>query len=222
MPSVSGQDTNIDAVENYLEHPDFFGIKNSVTIKDLFNARVHLGHKIGVRNDFMIPYIFGNRLGVDIIDLEQTLPHLQQALNFLAHVAFLDGIVMFVSRHLQTITMVESMAVRCGEYAHCRTWDEGTFVNSTSFFGTMIRLPDVLVFMSTHDTVFQEHKAVVEAAKLNIPTIGIVDTSSDPRLITYPIPGNDDTFSSVQLYCNLFEKAIQTGKTKRKEYEDGD
>ena len=53
---------------------------------------------------------------------------------------------------------------------------------------------------------------------MNIPTVGIVDTSCDPRLITYPIPGNDDTPSAIQLYCNLFEKAILSGKAKRKEY----
>ena len=148
-------DAEIETVK-YMEHPDFFGIKETVRIKDLFHARVHLGHKEGTRNIFMTPYIFGNRLGVDIIDLEHTVPLLQDALNFLAHLAFRGGIIMFVSRHLQTLPMVESLAKKCGEYSHCRHWREGMFTNSTVKFGSIIRLPDVLVFLSTHDTVFQE------------------------------------------------------------------
>ena len=167
----------------------------------------------------MIPYIFGNRLGVDIIDLDQTLPLMQDALNFLAHIAFRDGIIMFVSRHLQTIPMIESLAKKCGEYSHCRNWQDGLFTNALVFYGSIIRPPDVLVFMSTHDTIFKQHPAVIEAAKLNIPTIGIVDTSCDPRLISYPIPGNDDSLSSIELYCKLFEKAIMTGKAERRKKE---
>lgn len=163
----------------------------------------------------MIPYIFGNRLGMDIIDLEQTLPLLQDALNFLAHIAFRDGLILFVTRHLQTLPMIESLAEKCGEYSHCRNWQEGTFTSSISFFGTVVRLPDVVVFLSTHDNIFKQHPAVKEAAKLNIPTIGVVDTSCDPRLITYPIPGNDDSPSAIELYCKLFEKAIMTGKARQ-------
>ena len=49
----------------------------------------------------MTPYIFGNRLGTDIIDIEQTVPLLQDALDVMAHVAYRGGIVLFLSRHLQ-------------------------------------------------------------------------------------------------------------------------
>ena len=184
-------------------------------LRDLFDARVHFGHKKGTRNDFMIPYIFGNRLGIDIIDLEQTLPLMQDALNFLAHIAFRKGVILFVSRHLQTVPMIESLAEKCGEYSHCRNWQDGTFTSSTSVFGSIIRLPDVVVFMSTHNNIFKQHPAVKEAGKLNIPTIGIVDTSCDPRLISYPIPGNDDSPAAIELYCKLFEKAVMAGKAKQ-------
>lgn len=113
-----------------MEHPDFFRVAELFTLKDLFYARVHLGHNKGVRNPLMMPYIFGTRLQTDIIDLEQTVPLLQQALNFTAHVAFRGGIIMFVSRHQQLMPHIEATAEECGEYSHCREWKGGTFTNA--------------------------------------------------------------------------------------------
>ena len=188
-----------------------------MTVRELFESRVHLGHKDGVRNPYMQPYIFGNRLGIDIIDLEQTKPLMQDALNFMAHIAFREGVILFLSRHKQTLLSVEQLASECNEYSHCRHWKRGMFTNATMLYGAVTRLPDLCVFVSMHDSVFEQHLAVVEAAKMNIPTIGIVDTSCDPRLISYPIPGNDDTPDSINLYCRLFKEAIMRGKEKRRE-----
>jgi len=202
-----------------LKYDDFFGVRNLVTVEDLFRSRVHLGHKAGVRDPHMLPFLFGTRLGSDIIDIEQTVDLLGDALNFLAHVAFRGGIVLFVSRHMQTIPLVEKMALECGEYACCSIWQHGTFTNSTVKFGAMTRLPDTVVFMSTLNNVFEAHEAITETAKMNIPSIGIVDSSCDPRLITYPIPGNDDTPCAIELYCRLFKEAIMRGKAKAKELE---
>jgi len=57
---------------------------------------------------------------------------------------------------------------------------------------------------------------VKDAAKMLIPTVGIVDSNCNPNLITYPVPGNDDTLCAVELYCKLFKEAILRGKNKRK------
>ena len=196
---------------------DFFGVRNLATVQDLFNCRVHLGHKVGVRDPYMLPFLFGTRLGVDIIDLEQTYLFLSDALNFLAHIAFRGGIVLFISRHVQTVPLVERTALECGEYAYCPVWRYGTFTDCTSKFGAVTRLPDTVVFVSTLNNVFETHEAVVETAKMNIPSIGVVDSNCDPRLITYPIPGNDDTPCAIELYCRLFKEAIVCGKAKAKE-----
>ena len=67
------------------------------------------------------------------------------------------------------------------------------------------------------NTVFDQHRAVIDANMMLIPTIGVVDTACDPRLITYPVPGNDDTPCAIELYCKLFKTAIKLGKQKRKE-----
>jgi len=185
------------------------------TKHDLFKARVHFGHKVGVRNPYMLPYLFGNRLGSDIIDLEQTVDHLQRALNVTAHMAYREGVIMFLTRNRQMLLLVEQTAKECGEYSYCRYWRGGTFTNAATLFGAITRLPDLCVFIGTHNSIFEQHRAVVEAAKMNIPTVGIVDSSSDPRLITYPIPGNDDSPCAIELYCTLFKKAIMTAKERR-------
>uniref|UniRef100_A0AC11ALC8 Uncharacterized protein n=1 Tax=Ovis aries TaxID=9940 RepID=A0AC11ALC8_SHEEP len=189
------------------------------SVRSLFNARVHLGHKAGCRHRFMEPYIFGSRLGQDIIDLEQTATHLQLALNFTAHVAFRGGIILFVSRARQFSHLIESTARSCGEYAHTRYFKGGLLTNAPLLLGPRVRLPDLIIFLHTLNNVFEPHVAVRDAAKMNIPTVGIVDTNCNPCLITYPVPGNDDSPPAVQLFCQLFQTVVTRAKEKRRQLE---
>lgn len=201
--------------EQALQSPDFFNVKRLVKLEEMFAARVHLGHKEGTLNRFMAPYIFGSRLGHLIIDLEQSAALLQEALNFTAHIAFRNGIILFVNKSATTGHLVEQTAMRCGEYSHCREWRIGTFTDSTNFFESVTRLPDLLIFLSTLNNIFEPHPAIAEAAKHMIPSIAVVDSNADPCLITYPVPGNDDSRQSVAYFCRLFEAAIGAGKAKR-------
>uniref|UniRef100_A0AAA9SGH9 Small ribosomal subunit protein uS2m n=1 Tax=Bos taurus TaxID=9913 RepID=A0AAA9SGH9_BOVIN len=189
------------------------------SVRSLFNARVHLGHKAGCRHRFMEPYIFGSRLGQDIIDLEQTATHLQLALNFTAHVAFRGGIILFVSRARQFSHLIESTARSCGEYAHTRYFKGGLLTNAPLLLGARVRLPDLIIFLHTLNNVFEPHVAVRDAAKMSIPTVGVVDTNCNPCLITYPVPGNDDSPPAVQLFCQLFQTAVTRAKEKRRQLE---
>ncbi|KOC62278.1 28S ribosomal protein S2, mitochondrial, partial [Habropoda laboriosa] len=198
-----------------LSHPDFFHVYDMFTVKDLFDARVHFGHKEGSLNDYMRPFIFGSRLGHLIFDLDQTAELLRQALNFTAHVASQDGIILFIAKNPQISYIVESTAKECKEYAHTRQWKFGTFTNANNEFGAVTRLPDLCIFINSMESVVQQHIAVVHSAKMAIPTIGIVDTNCDPKLISYPVPGNDDTPCAIQLYCKLFKEAIIRGKAYR-------
>jgi small subunit ribosomal protein S2 len=170
----------------------------------------------------MSEYIFGTRIKTDIIDLDKTVPLLRTALQFLAHVAFRKGIILFVTRHAQNIPIVERTAFEVEEYSNCKKWQSGLLTDSTRRFGSVVRLPDVVVFLNTHDSINELHPAIIESAKMIIPTVAICDTDTDPSLISYPIPGNDDSISSVNLYCNLFKQAILAGKQKRKELEAND
>ena len=57
-------------------------------------------------------------------------------------------------------------------------------------------LPDILFIIDTN----KESLAVAEANRLNIPVVGVIDSNSSPEGIDYPIPGNDDSLRSIQLY----------------------
>ncbi len=166
----------------------------------------------------MKPFIYGNRFDTAIINLDETALLLRQALNFLAHIAYNGGIILFLARQPQLVHLVERAAIESGEYAHCRKWQTAIFTDADKHFDTEIRLPDAMIFLHTKDgSKYSEHLAIRDAAKMNIPTVGIVDTDCDPNIISYPIPGNDDSLESHQLYLHLFKEAILLGKKKRKE-----
>ncbi|MBN9318395.1 MAG: 30S ribosomal protein S2 [Caulobacterales bacterium] len=68
-------------------------------------------------------------------------------------------------------------------------------------------IPDIMFVIDTN----KEAIAILEARKLNIPVVAILDTNSDPDGITYPIPGNDDAARALQLYCDLVADAVLDG-----------
>ena len=76
----------------------------------------------------------------------------------------------------------------------------------------LTRLPAALFILD----IKKEHIAVAEAKKLNIPTFALVDTNSNPELVDFPIPGNDDASSSIDMIMTLVTDAIAEGLTERK------
>ena len=74
------------------------------------------------------------------------------------------------------------------------------------------RLPAALFIVD----ILKEHIALAEARKLNIPTFAIVDTNSDPRLVDFPIPANDDASKSISLIVEIMVNAIEEGLVERK------
>ncbi len=80
----------------------------------------------------------------------------------------------------------------------------------------MTRLPAALFIVD----VKREHLAVAEAIKLNIPTIAMVDTNSDPTNIDFPIPSNDDSSKSIKLIVDTLLAAIEEGANERKKEKD--
>jgi small subunit ribosomal protein S2 len=68
-------------------------------------------------------------------------------------------------------------------------------------------LPDILFIIDTN----KEKLAVEEAVKLKIPVVAVLDSNSDPRGVTYPIPGNDDAIRAISLYCELVSGAVLDG-----------
>ena len=78
------------------------------------------------------------------------------------------------------------------------------------------RLPSALFIID----VMKEHISVAEAKKLNIPTFAMVDTNSDPKLVDFPIPANDDASKSISLIIEIMVKAIEEGLMERKVEKD--
>ncbi len=94
-------------------------------------------------------------------------------------------------------------------------WDKER-LKLESFYGgiaNMQKVPDALFIIDTH----QENAAAVEALKTKTPTVGITDTNSDPMIINYPIPANDDAVGSLQLIISyIFDAWIEGRKDKSK------
>lgn len=76
----------------------------------------------------------------------------------------------------------------------------------------LTRLPSALFIVD----ILKEHIAISEARRLNIPTIGLVDTNSDPNMVDFPIPGNDDAAKSIELITRAITEAIREGLNERK------
>jgi small subunit ribosomal protein S2 len=100
-----------------------------LTVKDLLEAGVHFGHQTRRWNPRMKRFLFGERNGVHIVDLDQTLPRLQKALDFLRETVASGGKVLFVSTKRQAQSFVEAEAQRCEQYYVSRRWLGGMLTN---------------------------------------------------------------------------------------------
>ncbi|MGI8474828.1 MAG: 30S ribosomal protein S2 [Thermomicrobiales bacterium] len=98
-------------------------------MKALLDAGVHFGHQTKRWNPKMKPYIFTERNGIHIIDLNQTVPLLETTHNFVADIAARGGRVLFVGTKKQAQEVVAREAVRSGQYFVNRRWLGGTLTN---------------------------------------------------------------------------------------------
>lgn len=222
----------------------------NISMKDLLEAGVHFGHQTKKWNPKMQEYIFGERSGVYIIDLQKTVEKLQKACEFIHNLAGKGKIILFVGTKKQAQDVIAEEAERCNMFYVNHRWLGGMLtnfktikngINKLKMFekivdGTGDKLPkkeivkirkekdklekvlkgiknmDVLP-----DAIFvvdakKENTAVCEARKLNIPVIGLVDTNSDPDLVDYIIPGNDDAIRSIKLITSLVAEAAREGR----------
>ena len=221
----------------------------SFTMRQLLEAGVHFGHVTRRWNPKMSPYIFGVRNNVHIIDLQQTVPLLHQAMEAVRRVAAGGGRVLFVGTKRQASEAISEAAKRCGQYYVDHRWLGGMLTNWKTISNSIKRLrqlderlageaegltkkellgltrernkleralggikemaglPDILFVIDTNKEAF----AVLEARKLGIPIVAVLDSNSDPTGIDQPIPGNDDSLRAVNLYCQLMAGAVLDG-----------
>ena len=219
------------------------------SMRQLLEAGVHYGHQTARWNPKMGPYIFGDRNGIHILDLTQTVPLLDQALKVVRDTVAKGGRILFVGTKRQAQKPVAEAAERCAQFYMNHRWLGGTLTNWKTVSQSIARLktidellgaggegltkkerlmmerdqsklqaslggiremggtPDLIVVID----VGKEDLAILEAQKLGIPVVGIVDTNNSPKGVTHVIPGNDDAARAIQLYCELIAKAALDG-----------
>jgi small subunit ribosomal protein S2 len=134
----------------------------SPSMRQLLEAGVHFGHTTRRWNPRMAPYIFGARNGVHIIDLEQTLPLLNQALLTVREVVAGGGRVLFVGTKRQASEKVAEAAKRCGQYYVNHRWLGGMLTNWKTISNSIKRLRTV------EDQLGEEQKGLTKKELLNL------------------------------------------------------
>ena len=222
-----------------------------ITIQQLLEAGVHLGHKTLRWNPKMKKYIFGKRDSIHIMDLTQTLELTKVALEKVYNTVANNGKILFVSTKKQASEAIAEVAKETDQYFVNYRWLGGMLTNWGTISGSIKKmkkyeadlvaenrgftkkellkmsvkkdklersLGGIAEMKKTPDLVFiidtnYESLAIAESVKLGIPIIAILDSNSNPDNIDYPIPGNDDTRRSIDLYCNLIKETINNAKS---------
>ena len=221
------------------------------TMRQLLEAGVHYGHQTQRWNPRMAPYIYGDRNGIHILDLTQTVPMLEQALKVIRDTVAKGGRVLFVGTKRQAQKSVADAAEKSAQFYMNHRWLGGTLTNWKTVSQSINRLkaidetmahgaegltkkerlqlereqaklqaslggiremgglPDLLFVIDVN----KEDLAILEAKKLGIPVVAVVDTNTSPEGVDYIIPGNDDAARAIALYCDLASRAALDGMT---------
>ena len=187
-------------------------------------------------------FIFEERNGIHILDLQKTMSQLSKAGRSLKAIVLRGGSVLFVGTKKQAKETIYRTATRCGMYYVNERWLGGTLTNHVTIRKSIGRLrelesmaqdgtfekltkkevarllrekaklhkyldgikdmnglPEALFVVDTR----RDKIAVAEARKTGIPVVAMVDSNSDPELIDFPIPANDDAIKSVSVISNI-------------------
>ena len=220
------------------------------TMRQLLEAGVHFGHHTRRWNPKMEHFIFGERNGIHILDLQQTMPLFGRALEAMRDTAAKGGRILFVGTKRAAADKIAETAKACGQYYVNHRWLGGMLTNWATVSQSIKRLrdlegrlssdevsqlgkkeilqltrerdkleltlggikemgglPDMLFILDTN----KEDIAVLEANKLNIPIVAVIDSNASPTGVDFPIPGNDDAMRAITLYCELAQTAVLDG-----------
>ncbi|VFI59483.1 30S ribosomal protein S2 [Lactiplantibacillus plantarum] len=114
-----------------------------ISMKQLLEAGVHFGHQTRRWNPKMKPYIFTERNGIYIIDLQKTVKMIDSAYNFVKDAAADDGVILFVGTKKQAQDSIEEEATRAGQYYVNHRWLGGTLTNWNTIQTRIKRLKDL-------------------------------------------------------------------------------
>lgn len=116
----------------------------TATLRQLFEAGVHFGHRTCFREPKMAPYIYGVRNGISIIDLEKTRDYITEALNYIAKIAARPGSkILFVGTKRAAQDLVKEQALRCGMPYVNHRWLGGLLTNYRTIRQSIKRLKEL-------------------------------------------------------------------------------
>ena len=224
-----------------------------ITIQTLLDAGCHYGHQTRRWNPKMKSYIFGERNGIYILDLKQTMYGLDSAYTFLKETAAKGGKILFVGTKKQAQEPISQQAERCGMPWINQRWLGGMLTNFVTMRSRISRMEELEAIVedgrmatlpkkeqallgkeldklqknlggvrdmtSLPQAIFvvdskREEIAIREANRLHIPVVSLLDTNSDPDVVEYGIPANDDAIRSVALMCEIAADAVLAGTGK--------
>ena len=219
------------------------------SMRQLLEAGVHFGHQTARWNPRMAEFIYGDRNGIHIIDLTQTVPMLDQALKVVRDTVAKGGRILFVGTKRQAQKPVAEAAEKSAQFYMNHRWLGGTLTNWKTVQNSIARLKQIDEILAQGaegltkkerlnmereqgklqaslggiremgglpDLIFvidvgKEDLALLEAKKLGIPVVAVVDTNCSPKGVDYVIPGNDDAARAIALYCDLVARAALDG-----------
>jgi len=118
-------------------------MSQEITIRDMLSAGLHFGHRRSYWHPGMAPYIYDERGGLHIIDLQQTLPLFKQALNFVSSIAQKNGKILFVGTKPTASDIIREQATRCGMPYVDHRWLGGMLTNYKTIRLSIKRLRDL-------------------------------------------------------------------------------
>jgi small subunit ribosomal protein S2 len=199
----------------------------------------------------MQPFIFTERNGIHIIDLNKTVRRLEKAEDVVRRTAQAGKAVLFVGTKKQAVDVIRAEAERCNMFFVTERWLGGMLTNWKTIRqnirhldnldriaqdGTYEKLKKKEVLLLEKERarmiktlegirkmnglpgliyivdIMKEHGAILEARKLDIPSVAIIDTNCDPDLVEYPIPGNDDAIRSIEVITHAMADAVIEGR----------
>ncbi|KAI0202111.1 hypothetical protein F4808DRAFT_449836 [Astrocystis sublimbata] len=207
-----------------------------VTLELLMASQAHMGHHTSLWNPANARYIYGIRQGIHIIALEQVAAHLRRAARVVEEVAYRGGLMLFVGTRPGQ-TQIVTQAARLAHSCHLFTkWIPGSITNSDVILNGMpIQMVDEndepLVGFDRHlnerlplvpDLVvclnpLENYTLLHECALANVPTIGVIDTNTEPTWVTYAIPANDDSLRCLAVIGGVLGRAGEAGHKRRLE-----
>ena len=157
------------------------------SLRQLLEAGVHFGHQTQRWDPLMEPYIYGSRNGIHIIDLTQTVPMLDQALNVVRETVAKGGSILFVGTKRQASSPIAEAAEKCAQYYMNHRWLGGTLTNWKTVSQSIQRLKsiDEQVASGSIEGLTKKERLGVERehAKLKASFDGIAEMGGVPDLV---------------------------------------